>query len=561
MGTDTASRWQQEVDGPLSELVAAAPRLSALTPAQRADLARACLDRLGANAEEWMALACAAKGLASKGPWAGEEQALGPMAAARYLRLVIGTLESAARLGRPELPGEPRVDAAGRVRVPVVPAKGLFDGVAFKGFRAEVVMQKGITRENLPDHVGGAIFSREPRVSVVLGAGNVSFIAAGDLLGQILLEGRATLVKLHPHFATLAPVWGRVFGPLVEEGYLRIVSGDAALGAAAVGDARVSRVHLTGSVATFERMVWGDDPQEAERRRDEGRPALDKEFVAELGNVTPWIVVPGPWSEKDLRFQAENLAGSIVSNGSFNCICPKVIVTARSWPQRERFLELLRGFLAAVPPRPAYYEGAIERYMELVGEPAGAAPGCLPWTLLRDSDPDSRPELFEQENFLPVTAETSLDEGDPVRFLDAASRFANERLAGTLAATVIVHPSQRKAGPVATALDSAIERLRYGTISINQFAGLAYLMFATPWGGYPGGTLVDPESGLGFSNNTFMLDGIEKTVFEGPFRISPKPIVFPSNKNALGITRALTDLYLRPSMARVPRLLVAAMRG
>ena len=60
-----------------------------------------------------MALACAAKGLASNGPWAGEEQALGPMAAARYLQLVIGTLDSAARLGRPELPGEPRVDAAG----------------------------------------------------------------------------------------------------------------------------------------------------------------------------------------------------------------------------------------------------------------------------------------------------------------------------------------------------------------------------------------------------------------------------------------------------------------
>jgi hypothetical protein len=119
-----------------------------------------------------------------------------------------------------------------------VPAKGLFDGVAFKGFRAEVVMQKGITRENLPDHVGRAISSREPGVSVVLGAGNVSFIAAGDLLGQILLQGRATLVKLHPHFATHAAVWGRVFGPLVEEGYLRIVSGDAALGAAAVGDAR-----------------------------------------------------------------------------------------------------------------------------------------------------------------------------------------------------------------------------------------------------------------------------------------------------------------------------------
>ena len=74
-----------------------------------------------------------------------------------------------------------------------------------------------------------------------------------------------------------------------------------------------------------------------------------------------WIVVPGEWADRDLRFQAENLAGSIVSNGSFNCVCPRVIVTSARWPQRARFLGLLRAAVAAVPPRPAFYAGAIER--------------------------------------------------------------------------------------------------------------------------------------------------------------------------------------------------------
>ena len=66
---------------------------------------------------------------------------------------------------------------------------------------------------------------------------------------------------------------------------------------------------------------------------------------------------------------------------------------------------------------------------------------------------------------------------------------------------------------------------------------------------------------MGFAHNTYLLDGIEKTVFEGPFRISPKPLWFPSNRNTVGIGRALTELYLRPSPLRVPSLLAQALRG
>ena len=36
---------------------------------------------------------------------------------------------------------------------------------------------------------------------------------------------------------------------------------------------------------------------------------VEKHLVAGLGSVTPWIVVPGEWSDRDLRFEAEDLAG------------------------------------------------------------------------------------------------------------------------------------------------------------------------------------------------------------------------------------------------------------
>ena len=103
---------------------------------------------------------------------------------------------------------------------------------------------------------------------------------------------------------------------------------------------------------------------------------------------------------------------------------------------------------------------------------------------------------------------------------------------------------------MAAALERVIERLRFGTVCINQFAGLAYLRMSTPWGGFPGGTLADPGSGVGFAHNTDLLDGIDMTVFGGPFRISPLPLWFPSNRNLVRIARALNNLYLRPSPGR-----------
>jgi Aldehyde dehydrogenase family len=545
---------EHDLGAALAELEAAAPRLAETDAVTRAELARECIGALADAGEPWAAAAAAAKGLPDASPWLGEELVSGPAAVARLLQLVAGALDDIARDGAPRLPGPLRTDADGRLRAPVLPVGRLQDGVAFRGFSGEVVLAEGVTEETRFAGLG-----RGGRgLALVLGAGNITSIGIADTLERVLLHGTATALKLHPRFAPLEPHVARALSPLLRRGFVRLLTGGAELGAAAVRDPRVSLVHMTGSASTFQNVVR--TRREASGGAAGGEPGPLR-FVAELGNVTPWIVVPGEWSAKELRFQAQNLAGSILSNASFNCICPKVVVTSRAWPQREEFLETLRALLASAPPRPAFYPGAAERFLELVGEPAGAPAGHLPWTLLRDADPDSRPELFEHENFLCVSAETSLDEADPARFIDASTGFADDRLAGTLAATIVVHPRQRAAGPVRHALERAIARMRYGTVCINQFAGLAFILMSTPWGGAPGATLDDPKSGIGFSHNPFMLEGVEKTVLEGPFRISPTPMWLPANRNPVGIARALLALYLRPSPARLPGLLVQALRG
>ena len=73
-----------------------------------------------------------------------------------------------------------------------------------------------------------------------------------------------------------------------------------------------------------------------------GTPALTKPVAAELGCVTPCIVVPGRWTQRDLEYHADNIVSAKTHNCGHNCLAAEVIVTAKDWPQREAFLDALR---------------------------------------------------------------------------------------------------------------------------------------------------------------------------------------------------------------------------
>lgn len=70
-----------------------------------------------------------------------------------------------------------------------------------------------------------------------------------------------------------------------------------------------------------------------------------------------------------------------------------------------------------------------------------------------------------------VCAETMLDEASCEAFLDAAVDFVNSQLFGTLGITLTVTDAFRQRQ--ANHLDRAIDRLRYGTVCINQWSGIA----------------------------------------------------------------------------------------
>ncbi|MEX2558311.1 MAG: aldehyde dehydrogenase family protein, partial [Pirellulales bacterium] len=435
-----------EVDRCLHQLVIARSRWRDTALALRIRLARLCLAGTGQWADRWVAAACQAKGLDPDSPAASEEMATGPMAVSRYLQLLIATLSDIEKYGLPQLPGEIVTGPAGQLRVQVFPARGLFDPILFRGFRGHAWMRPSVTRQNLPDHLAGEYRRRAATegTALVLGAGNVAAIAATDMFAKLFHEGRVVLLKMNPVNEYLGPIFEAAFSALIAEGLLRVIYGGAEVGSYATHHELVDEVHITGSVQSHDTIVWGPPGPDRQWRIEHGGPVLTKPITSELGNVTPWIVVPGPYTDRQLDFQAENVASTIVNNASFNCIATKLIITWRGWPDRGRFLDKIRAVLAGVPRRRAYYPGAFERFRRFTGSEAGDTDGTLPWTLTGGVDPDEAPHWFSEESFVCACAETALEAAGEEDFLDRAVEFANRRVWGTLGAGLMVHPRFRR---------------------------------------------------------------------------------------------------------------------
>lgn len=551
-----------EIDRLLIELAAAKPHWRRTTLPRRIELAAACVEGVFRSAEAWVASACEAKGIAPNSPASSEDLATGPLAVTRYLQLLIASLRQLDGTGRVALPGPVQEDFRGRLRVPLFPARGLFDALLFRGYRAWAMLAGDVTRDSLDEHVAGC-FRRSldtEGIALVLGAGNVSSIPATDALSKLFQENRVVLLKLNPVNGYLRPIFESAFAPLIEAGFLRLMQGGAETGAYAVHHPRVDEVHITGSLAAHQAIVWGPPGDERDQRRQRNEPHLKKPITSELSNVTPWIVVPGEYTERQLNFQAENVAAMIVNNASFNCVAVKLIVTARGWPQRRRFLDQIEALLARLPRRRAYYPGARDRYCRFVGrEPDDLPAGTLPWTLVRDVEIEREPHWFREESFVCVCAETALAADNSEDFLTRAVDFVNDRVWGTLAAGLMLPPRFRQQAP--RSLDDALARLRYGTVGVNVWPALAYAMMCVPWGGYPGGTPADPQSGAGWVHNTWFLDRVEKSVLEAPSVVRPKPFWFPTHRQANALARRVLDLYHRPAWWKLPGLVGPAVRA
>jgi len=557
-----------DLSADIARLAAGAASWAGQPAAARSRLAVETARTTVAAADAWVATAVDIKqaaGASANSAIRAEETATGPLLTLRLLLATAGSLADISRGGLPRLPRPPRLthrgsDAA-RIEVEALPAHGpaasLHDGAIFPGHRATV-------RCVDPGGVDGFMRSwreevaRRPRaggVALVLGAGNVTGLAAGDCISQIFEHGRAVLLKLHPLHAPLAPVLAEALGPLVAAGLLAIHVGGPEVVEAAVAAPQVGHVHLTGGSAAFEAIVWGG-------RERHGSPRLAQSITCELGNVTPWFVVPGRYSPRALARQADMVAASIVNNTSFNCIATKLVVTARSWEQREAFLDLVQRRLAAVPPRAGWYPGAAAAWATVAGR-AAPADGTLPWVFRAGIDPTGDSQFIEREWFLPVAAEVPLAADSLEAFCTGAQALV-ARLPGSLAAGVTMPGSL--AAHDRSRVELLVEHLPFGVVAVNTWSALAYSMGCVPWGGFPGATLAAPRSGIGFVHDPLLLPLVHNTILRAPLAPRLMPPWFPWHRQGATLARGLVDVYA--SVARggrglwpLARMLPAVVTG
>jgi acyl-CoA reductase-like NAD-dependent aldehyde dehydrogenase len=549
-----------DLDRAAAALAESAPSFASTPVRAKAAVLREVLPRLRDAAPEIAAIACRAKGVDPAAPAAAEAWIFGPDAVIAYVRLLAEALEDIAARGRPRLPASAMGKLGrGRPGASIAP-RTWAERAAMRGASTEVLFAEGVQPEDAI--AGQAAFYRQTSpsggVTLILGAGSASALAPMDALHALFVEGQVALLKTSPLAAALGPVLERAFSPLVERGWLRVVHGGDDAGAYLAGHSAVTSVHLTGSRATFDTLVWGPPGPEREARRAASDPTLKKPLTAALGGVNPLMIVPSFYAKDELWYLARSVASAVAANAGCHCFAPRMLVLPSGWAQRALFLDTLLLAFSQIPPRQAFHPGAAARHALLTGDRPGAVrvgegpAGSLPWTIVPNLDPrDDHEPLFSTDPFCPVISTVAVGSEDPVEFLVEATRFCNTRLSGTLAAEIVVHPADGDDPVIEEALEHAIVDLRYGAVGINQWPGLLHAMAAPPWGGYPGTTLAAPGSGIGVGHNARMLGRVDKAILRGPLYRAVRPPWFYDKARGRRIGERLAAFHAAPGVRRL----------
>ncbi|RLK52388.1 aldehyde dehydrogenase family protein [Microbacterium telephonicum] len=546
---------RDDLDAALADLDTGARTWAALTLAQRATLMRRIRASVSAVAAEWADVASTSKGLRPGHPLRGEEWLSGPYAALVAVDAYADTLDALAA-GRSPLT-RVRTSAApgGRTAVHTSPLTAT-DALLLSGYTTEVWLTPGVTPAHAQRRAGLAQLTPTASggIGLVLGAGNVSSIPFLDVLYELMAANRVAILKVNPTQDALVPVFRRALAPLIEPGFLRIVTGGGDVGAHLTQHPSVAHVHVTGSEATFRAIT----------------PGLHVPITAELGGVSPIIVVPGDWTAADLRFQAEHVVTMRLHNGGHNCIAGQVVLLSEDWPRRAEFLAELRAAYDRAPARPVWYPGG-EAKLAAAREAYPDAAWCGDGTraLVEPAASDAG-NLETTEYFSPVLGVVALP-GTGQAFLDAAVAHANDRLVGTLGANVLVDPVTQAA--LGAGFERAVADLRYGTVAVNAWTAFGFLTPTATWGAFPGGTVDDAPSGIGVVHNAFLLDDVERTVVRGPFRpfprsvgrgrfsALPKPPWFVTSRTGAAVSEGFTRFRIDGDWAAMSATLLKAFRA
>ena len=568
---------QASLDADLQTLAANRQRWVKTTIEQRICILAEIKEAVMPVAQAWAQTASRQKGIAVGSALEGEEWLSGPYTVMGYCNEMMTTLAKVQ--GKHHLDDVPvRQLSNGQVVARVLP-HSLWDHLLLSGVTVDVWMEPEVTPVTLAQNTAAIYDPTSPmhkvgKVALVLGAGNIAAIAPLDVFHKLFAENEVVILKMNPVNEYLSDFLIPALKPLIDRGFLRIVRGATDVGQYLCNHPLVETIHITGAGASHDAIVWGVGAL-GQQNKIANTPKNLRSMTSELGAVCPTIVVPGPWSAADLRFQAEQVATQKMHNSGFNCVACQVLVVPKDWDKKTMFQNELEKVLRASEARGLYYPGAKDRLSgfrannpdaRVISRPSGAE------LLIAPLDATSTEAAKAIEVFAPALNVTEIAGADPETFLKEAIQYCNTQLYGTLGANIVIHPATIASIGRARFEEILIE-LRYGTIAVNAWTGVGFLSPRATWGAFPGHTLADVQSGIGFVHNTCLFDKPQRSVVEAAFRpfprnllsasctLLPRPPWFITNRKGGILGKLLVAFQYRPSLLKIPRIFVNALLG
>ena len=433
--------------------------------------------------------------------------------------------------------------------------------ITFPFIDAKVIFNKSMSFEDINKYRGfSKRYDIDPSITLVLGAGNFSSIPYLDVLYHLITRKSVILLKLNPVNEYLKPVFEKVFQSFIERGYIIVTTGNIDESKYMANHPGINHIHLTGSDKTFEDIVYGRELTEKERKSKSLSKINNKPITSELGNVTPIIIHPGKWSTSDIKYQARKIVTAKLNNNGFNCIAAQVVVLPDGWGQTETLIKFVKHYMSKAKERKAYYPESIERLEKLEkdkGYERVNALSCVTPHLTREIKAYSKfeiDEVWSSTIYFKKIEYTSVED-----FANKAIDYCNDELWGNLGVSVIIKDHDRKFNNHITNL--YVDNLNYGTVAINEWAAIGYIIPQLPWGGFPGNRDNDIQSGQSVVHNSMLFESPLKGVVNTKFRISRiiDPPWFVTNKKARRLFKNLTYYQIHNSNINFLKLIFAAL--
>ena len=433
--------------------------------------------------------------------------------------------------------------------------------ITFPFIDAKVIFNKSMSFEDINKYRGfSKRYDIDPSITLVLGAGNFSSIPYLDVLYHLITRKSVILLKLNPVNEYLKPVFEKVFQSFIERGYIIVTTGNIDESKYMANHPGINNIHLTGSDKTFEDIVYGRELTEKERKSKSLSKINNKPITSELGNVTPIIIHPGKWSTSDIKYQARKIVTAKLNNNGFNCIAAQVVVLPDGWGQTDTLIKFVKHYMSKAKERKAYYPESIERLEKLEkdkGYERVNALSCVTPHLTREIKAYSKFEINEVWSstiYFKKIEYTSVED-----FANKAIDYCNDELWGNLGVSVIIKDHDRKFNNQITNL--YVDNLNYGTVAINEWAAIGYIIPQLPWGGFPGNIDNDIQSGQSVVHNSMLFESPLKGVVNTKFRISRiiDPPWFVTNKKARRLFKNLTYYQIHNSNINFLKLIFAAL--